>query len=399
MTTSTEQFERPEGGARQSLGVAVAGFGWMGRLHTQAYARVLHHFPQLPVAPQLVAVADEAPGRAEDAAAQFGFAITTRDWREVARDPRVTAVSIAAPNFLHREIGVGMAQAGKHIWIEKPVGLTTADARAVADAVEQAGVQGAVGFNYRNAPAVAAAREMIRAGELGTITHVRFRLFSDYAAHPQGALTWRYERERGGSGVLGDLASHAVDLAWYLLGDIEALVADTAIFLPERARATGPTAGHVLAAGGEMGPVENEDYVCSLLQFASGARGVLEASRVSVAEQNNYGFEIHGTKGAVFWDFRRMSELAVSLGAAYQDQAVTTVYVGPSHGEYAAFQPGSATSMSYDDLKVIEAYYFLRSIADGTPHGATLQDAVRSAAILDAMTQSAQSGGWVNIPM
>jgi hypothetical protein len=94
MTTSTEQFERPEGGARQSLGVAVAGFGWMGRLHTQAYARVLHHFPQLPVAPQLVAVADEAPGRAEDAAAQFGFAITTRDWREVARDPRVTAVSI-----------------------------------------------------------------------------------------------------------------------------------------------------------------------------------------------------------------------------------------------------------------------------------------------------------------
>jgi predicted dehydrogenase len=287
----------------------------------------------------------------------------------------------------------------KHIWIEKPVGLTTADARAVADAVEQAGVQGAVGFNYRNAPAVAAAREMIRAGELGTITHVRFRLFSDYAAHPQGALTWRYERERGGSGVLGDLASHGVDLAWYLLGDIEALVADTAIFLPERARATGPTAGHVLAAGGEMGPVENEDYVCSLLQFASGARGVLEASRVSVAEQNNYGFEIHGTKGAVFWDFRRMNELAVSLGAAYQNQAVTTVYVGPGHGEYAAFQPGSATSMSYDDLKVIEAYYFLRSIADGTPHGATLQDAVRSAATLDAMTQSAQSGGWVNIPM
>ena len=142
MSAITQRFERQEGAARHSLGVGVAGFGWMGRLHTQAYARVLHHFPQLPIAPELVAVADEAPGRAEEAAAQFGFVTTTRDWREVAADPRVTAVSIAAPNFLHREIGVGMAQAGKHIWIEKPVGLTTADARAVADAVKQAGVQG-----------------------------------------------------------------------------------------------------------------------------------------------------------------------------------------------------------------------------------------------------------------
>ena len=135
---------------REPLGVAVAGFGWMGRVHTQAYARVLHHFPQLPLAPRLAAVADEVPGRAEEAAGQFGFANSTRDWRDLATDPTVQAVSIAAPNFLHKEIGVAMAQAGKHIWIEKPVGLTTADARAVADAVKQAGVQGAVGFNYRN---------------------------------------------------------------------------------------------------------------------------------------------------------------------------------------------------------------------------------------------------------
>jgi predicted dehydrogenase len=383
--------------SRRPLGVAIAGFGWMGRVHTQAYSRVLHHFPQLGVAPRLVAVADEVPGRAEEAADQFGFTKPTRDWREVAADPDVAAVSIAAPNFLHREIGVAMARAGKHIWVEKPVGLTTDDARAVADAVTEAGVQGAVGFNYRNAPAVAAAKEMIDGDELGTITHVRFRLFSDYAAHPEGALTWRYERERGGSGVLGDLAAHGVDLARYLLGEIDSLVADTAVFLTERARPTGATAGHTRASGGEMGPVENEDYVSSLLRFASGARGVLEASRVSVGEQNNYGFEIHGTKGAVFWDFRRMNELGVSLGSTYQDQAVSTVFVGPAHGFYGAFQPGSATSMGYDDLKVIEAYNFLRSIADGTPHGTTLDDAVRSAAALDAMARSAETGAWAPV--
>jgi predicted dehydrogenase len=382
---------------RATLGVAVAGMGWMGRVHTQAYARVMHHFPGLPVRPELVAVADEAPGRAEEAAEQFGFATATRDWREVAADPRVQAVSITAPNFLHREMGVGMAQAGKHIWIEKPVGLTTEDARAVADAVEQAGVQGAVGFNYRNAPAVAAAREMIGSGELGSITHARFRFFSDYAAHPEGALTWRYERDRGGSGVLGDLAAHGVDLAWYLLGDIDSLVADTVTFLAERARPTGATAGHTRATGGEMGPVENADYVSALLRMNSGARLVLEASRIAVGEQNNYGFEVHGTRGAVFWDFRRMNELGVSVGAAYQDQPVCTVYVGPGHGEYAAFQPGAANAMGYDDLKVIEAYNFLRSVAEQTPHGTTLEDAVRSATALDAMARSAQSGTWEQI--
>ena len=381
----------------QALGVAVVGFGWMGRVHTQAYLRVPHHFPQLEVRPELVAVADEVPGRAEEAAARYGFTTATRDWREVAADPRVRAVSITAPNFLHREIGTAMAEAGRHIWIEKPVGLTTADARAVAEAVGRAGVQGTVGFNYRNAPAVAAARELIRSGEIGAVTHLRIRLLSDYAAHPDGALTWRYERGRGGSGVLGDLASHGVDLARHLVGEIGSLIADTAVFVPERARPAAATAGHVRAAGGELGAVENEDYVSCLLRFTSGARGVLEACRVSVGEQNNYGFEDHGTRGAGFWDFRRMGELGVSTGTAYQDQPVSTVFAGPGHGGYAAFQPGSATSMGYDDLKVIEAYHFLPSVAEGTPHGATLDDAVRSAAALDAMLSSAGRRAWVSL--
>ncbi|MGK3105310.1 Gfo/Idh/MocA family protein [Streptomyces sp. WAC05858] len=379
-----------------TLGVAVVGFGWMGRVHTQAYVRLPHHFPQLSVRPALVAVADEVPGRAEEAAGRYGFATAVRDWQEVAADPRIQAVSIAAPNFLHREIGIAMARAGKHIWIEKPVGLTADDARAVAAAVAEAGVQGAVGFNYRNAPAVQTARAMIGAGEIGTVTHARVRLFSDYAAHPEAALTWRYERARGGSGVLGDLASHGVDLARFLLGEIDTLTADTAVFVPERARPTGATAGHARATGGELGPVENEDYVSCLLRFASGARGVLEACRVSVGEQNTYGFEIHGTKGAVFWDFRRMGELGVSHGTAYQDQPVSTVYIGPGHGEYAAFQPGAANSMGYDDLKVIEAYQFVRSIAEGTAYGATLDDAVHSATVLDAMARSAERGTWVS---
>jgi predicted dehydrogenase len=152
----------PADDSAASLGVGVIGFGWMGRVHAQAYARLMHHFPELPLRPALVSVADEVPGRAEQAAAQFGFGTALRDWRDLVADP---------------------------------------------------GVQ--------------AARDLVLAGEIGAVTHVRIRLFSDYAAHPDGALTWRYERARGGNGVLGDLASHGVDLARYLLGEIEAMIADT----------------------------------------------------------------------------------------------------------------------------------------------------------------------------
>ncbi len=379
------------------LGVGVVGFGWMGKVHTLAYARWLHHYPVWALRPTLFGGADDVPGRAGQAAGQFGFERPAADWREVASDHRVQAVSITAPNFLHREIGLAMLGAGKHIWIEKPVGLTAEDARALRDAAATAGLIATVGFNYRNAPAVQAARSMIESGELGAVTHARVRLFADYGAHPDGALTWRYERARGGNGVLGDLGSHAVDLARFLIGDLQALVADTAIFVPERARPVSATAGHVRATGGELGPVENEDFMSCLVRFGNGARGVLEASRVAVGEQNSYGFEVHGTRGALFWDFREMGALRVSRGTEYQDQFVTKVWAGPGHGDFAAFQPGSAIPLSYDDLKVMEANGFVKSIASGMQQGPTLDDAVRSAEALDAVSRSAESGQWVTL--
>ena len=331
-------------GARTSgrIGVGVVGFGWMGKVHSQAYTRLPHHFPRLGLRADLVVVADDVPGRAEEAAAQFGFAAATTDWREVVADPRVQAVSVTIPNYLHREVGTAMADAGKHLWIEKPVGLTSDDARAVADAAARAGVQGTVGFNYRHAPAVAAARELIEAGAIGAVTHARFRFLSDYAADPESALTWRFSRRRGGDGVLGDLASHAVDLARYLVGEIAAVAADTAIFVPEPGRApNAATRGHVARGPVSHGKVENEDYVACLVRFASGARGVIEACRVAVGEQNAYGFEIHGRSGALWWDFRRMGELRVSRGDDHPGPArVRSSRSGPSHGTYAAFQPG-----------------------------------------------------------
>ncbi|GAA1006610.1 Gfo/Idh/MocA family oxidoreductase [Nocardiopsis tropica] len=385
------------GGALQPVRVAVIGMGWMGRVHAQAYTRVPHHYPQGPARPVLVAVADDVPGRAAEFADRFGAERAYTDWRDVLTDDDIDAVSVTVPNFLHREIGTAVLEAGKHLWIEKPVGLTADDARAVDEAARSRDLVTAVGFNYRNAPAVEAARTMIADGAIGTVTHARFRFFSDYAAHPDGALTWRYQRARGGNGVLGDLGSHGVDLVRFLLGDIDSLVADAAIFIPERSEPSGATSGHQLATGGVRGTVENEDYVGAQLRLASGARCVLEASRIAVGEQNSYGFEIHGTTGMIRWDYRRMGELETSLGATFQDQPVSTVYVGPGSGDFAAFQPGSANPMGYDDLKVIEAQRFMRSIVTGTPEGATAADAVRSARALDAMTESIAAGCWVTL--
>ncbi|WIM96962.1 Gfo/Idh/MocA family oxidoreductase [Actinoplanes oblitus] len=349
-----------------SIGIGVIGLGWMGRVHTQAYLRLPRHYPGLPV-PRLVAGADEVPGRA----AGFGFATVTTDWRDLLDDPRIDAVSVTAPNFLHREIGAAVAATGRHLWIEKPVGLSVADARAIVGTG-----QVSVGFNYRHAPAVQRARAILRAGEIGSVTHARFRFFSDYAAAPDAALTWRFERERGGNGVLGDLGAHAVDLVRHLLGEIDAVVAaDSAIFIPERPAPSGATTGHERGTG-PLRPVRNDDWFAALLRTAGGARVVVEASRVAAGEQNHYGFTVHGTRGMLSWDFRRMGEL-VADGR--------TIFAGPGDGEYAAFQPGAGIAMSYDDLKVIEAALFLRSITEGNPHGATLHDAIRAAEVLEAV--------------
>jgi predicted dehydrogenase len=380
------------------IGVGVVGFGWMGRVHTQAYTRVTQHFADLPRRARLVTVVDEVAPRGAEAAARFGFENSVTDWRALLDDPEIEAVSITAPNYAHRELGVAFAEAGKHIWIEKPVGVTAADAEAVAAAVHAAGVRSTVGFNYRNVPALEEAGRLIAAGAIGEVTHASIRMLGDYAADAAGAFTWRYELARAGHGVIGDLASHAVDLVRVLLGEIREVVADGEIFVRDRRRPSGVTTGHVRSEDGELVPVENEDWIAGLLRLESGARVTLEASRIAVGHQNDYGLRIHGTRGALEWDFRRMGELLVALGEHAQDLPLATRYVGPEAGRFAAFQPGAAIAMGYDDLKVIEAEAFLGSIAEGRSRGATIDDAVAMARVLDALAESVESRGWVTVP-
>lgn len=382
------------------VGVGIVGGGWMGHAHARGYSRLRHHYPDLGLVPRLVAVADPVEDQRRDQVGRYGFEREYADWQDLIADPDVDVVSVTTPTFLHAEVGAAVARAGKHLWIEKPVGLSAQETALVADAVEAAGVAGRVGFNYRLAPAVVRARSLIASGAIGDVTHARVRLLTDYAAHPGGVLSWRFESERGGDGVVGDLLSHGVDLVRYLLGDVDRVVADGSIFIPSRPIATGAGSHYAVAEGGPRGPVENLDHLGCLMRTVSGASVHLEGSRVAVGDQNNYGFEIRGTRGLVAWDFRRLGELAVSSGDDYANQPVTTAYVGPSDGDYGRFQPGAGIAMGYDDLKVIECADLLRAVAGEASSGlaATVGDALAASVVMEALRASADSGAWTPVP-
>jgi predicted dehydrogenase len=381
------------------LRIAVVGFGWMGQVHSRAYSRLLHHFPDAGLRPRLVAAADPEPARQQLATNAYGFERAEGGWEPVVTSDDVDAVSMCGPNYLHRDVATTAARAGKHVWVEKPAGRHLADTLEIAEAVVAGGVQSSVGFNYRNVPAVELARNLI-GSQIGRVETANVWLLSDYAAHPDGALSWRFDPELAGTGVLGDLASHGLDLIRYVLGeggDISEVVCDHATFIPQRPEPVGAVSHFSRATGGALGPVGNEDYISALLQYRSGARGYIESSRVAVGEQCTYGFEVRGERGAVAWDFRRMGELRLCLDQGYQEASWQTRYVGPGDGQLAAFQPGAGVAMGYDDLKVIEAERFVRSIAEGRPVGATIADAVVSARVIEALTRSHDERRWVTV--
>lgn len=381
----------------KDLRVGIVGFGWMGQVHARALSRLLQHYPDAPLRPRLVAVADNAPDdRTKRAAAAYGFEHQLTDWRELVTHPEVDLVCVTGPNFIHRDVAVEAAKAGKHLWVEKPAGRDSGETAEIVAAVEAAGVQAAAGFNYRNVPAVERAKQIVASGRIGTVEHTIVRFLADYSADPDAALSWRFQNQLSGSGVLGDLVSHAADLLRYVVTDIDEIVVDRATFIAQR-RAAVPGAMHYEKGTGAVGDVENEDYVNALFRLVDGSRGILESSRTAVGEQNTYGIEVHGTQGALAWDFRRMNELRVCSGADYLNSFYTTEYAGPGDGELSAFQPGTNNPIGFDDLKVIEARRLVESVATGMPVGATIHDALRAAQAVDAMITSSDERKWVSL--
>ena len=386
--------------ATRSIGIGLLGVGWMGEVHSTSYRRVPIHFPECGGRARLVVAADPVEERARAAAERLGYERWTTDWRDVLADPEVSAVSICAPNFLHREMAVAAAEAGKHFWGEKPLGALPEDTIAIAAAAEVADVRTIVGLNYRHPPAVQHAKRLLSEGALGEPNHFRMQFLASYSANPRGALSWRFSRELAGHGILSDLGSHAVDLAQFLLGPIVRTSATSAILIPERPKPPPGTGTHfsVVEGEAETGAVENEDWAAALVEFESGLRGTIELSRVIVGAEARYAFEANGSRGAVRWDFERMGELDVYLPLESGDAGYARVVMGPSHPDFARFQPGQGIAMGYDDLKVIEAYLFLQSVADGRQREPGVRAIASTARVLAAMARSFETGAWETVP-
>ena len=380
----------------RSVGIGIVGVGWMGRVHAASYRRVADHYPDCDGRATLVVAADEDADRARQAT-EMGFREWTLDWRDVITHGDVEAVSITAPNALHREVALAAAVAGKHVWIEKPVGRFPSETAEITEAVETAGVRSIVGFNYRHAPAVQHARKLVHSGALGVVDHFRSQWVAAYAASPLGALTWRFRREEAGLGILGDLGSHAVDLAQFLLGPISSVTARTETLVRERPLPAAAGTHFATVEGGELAPVENEDVVWSIVRFERGVSGTLEASRAAVGPQARYAFEVHGSCGALAWDFERMNELAVFLPLESGDAGYARVVMGPQHEPFGRFQPGPGLPMGFDDLKVVEAALFLQSIVDGEQREPGVLEALAAARVVAAMERSAASGSWERV--
>jgi predicted dehydrogenase len=380
-------------------GIGLISVGWMGKLHSRAYQALPLVYPELGIAPRLVHAADPAADRAQYARDVLGYDRAGPDYRAVLADPEVDVVSICAPNGLHREIGVAAARAGKPFWIEKPVGRDAAETAEVAAAARAAGVTTSIGYNYRHVPAVERIRELVAAGELGRITNVRAVFLNSYAAEPRGALSWRFRRDLAGSGALGDLLSHVVDLMQYVVAPItEVSSVLTTVHARRPVLPMGSGTHFAVISGGELGDVENDDYAAALVRFAPsspapGAVGTLEASRVAVGPQCGLSFEIYGTDGSASWNFEQMNEFRLCRGRG-PGHGYATILGSAQLGDYAHFQPGPGHSMSYDDLKVIEAKKFLVALGGGERLNSTIEDAHADAEVIAAAAASAADGAW-----
>ena len=379
------------------VGIGVVGMGWMGEAHSRAYRLVSDRFVERGISARLVVCADADEVRASAAKSRFGFERSTTDWREIVDDPAVEAISITAPNATHLAVIRAALERGKHVLCEKPVGRNPEETLQAAELARAAGTQITfVGYNYRWAPVVQHARDLIASGALGDLTHYRGRFLNGYASDPDGVLSWRFLSSQG-YGTLSDLLSHAIDMAHLLAGPIDELVGSRETFIRSRPLPR-PGGTHYDTAGPDdpRGEVTNEDYVGALVRFRGGARGTLEACRVITGSQCDLAFEVHGTKGALAWSFERMNELRYFRRDAGSptETGWTIELSGPAHPFHRSFNPGWGTGLGFDDLKVIEAGQFLQAVVSGVQGPPSFEDAAAVARVQQAIARSWDSRAW-----
>ena len=386
----------------QTLNVGLIGAGFMGKAHSLAYAAMPMFFWPAPAIPHRKVIAEVGDEVAAEAARRYGFESSTGDWRRVIDDPTIDVVDIATPNDSHCEIAVAAAEAGKHVLCEKPLARTADEARQMFEAVQRAGIVHMVAFNYRRTPAVALAKRYLEDGSLGRVLSFRGTYLQDWSADPNSPLSWRFQRSVAGSGALGDIGTHVLDIARYLVGEISGVSSILTTHVGERPLQQG--GADKLGAAEKLvdaprAAVDVDDELHTLLRFENGAIGSLEATRNAYGRNNFLTFEIHGELGSLYFDYERRDELQVCFAADAADRrGFRTVCTGPAHPYGDALWPIAALGIGYGETKIVECHDFCRAVVEGASASPDFADGYQIARICDAIVESASSGEWTDVP-
>lgn len=375
-----------------TLNIGLVGSGFMGRAHAQAFRAVGGVF-DLPLTPVLELLSERDEAVAAQAARALGFRRHTGDWRELVADPAVDVVAITTPNRLHAPIALAAIAAGKHVYCEKPLATTLADARAMAEAAEARGIVSLVGFNYLKNPMIALAREIVAGGEIGDVTGFRGIHAEDFMADPQSPFNWRCEADNAG-GALADLGSHIVSMARYLVGDIQAVAGRLHTVHRERP---------VSAGKAETRSVTVDDQAHALVEFANGATGTITASWIAQGRKMQLAFELVGTKGSLAFTQERFNELRLyKTGGAKGREGYSLITAGPEHRDYGAFCPAPGHQIGFNDLKTIEVKTLIEAIGAVRAGGKAavypdFREAYEVERVAEAIHVSARERRWIEV--
>lgn len=369
--------------------VGLIGTGYIGRCHAIAYAQAPTVFP-LEAELVLEYLAEITPELAQQKAQEFGFNRSTGDWRDVVSDPNVDVVDICTPNFLHKEIALAAIANGKHVYSEKPLALTAADAKIMYEAAEKAGVKTLVGFNYIKNPTTQLAREIIERGEIGEVIHFYGTHNEDYLASDKTPLDWHCVREKAGLGALGDLAAHIVQMSQYLVGsDIEKVIGDMETVIKDR-----PNPKNLA----ERLPVENEDQATAMVRFANGCMGTIETSRIACGRKMGLSYVITGTKGTITYTQERMAELKLYIhDEDPARQGFKTILTGPLHPDYKNFCVSAGHGIGFNDQKTVEIRDLVNGLANNRNMYPDFEEGFKVSRVLDAIAQSCEEKRWINV--
>jgi len=389
----------------REIGVGMVGYAFMGAAHSQAWRNVSRFF-SLPLVPRMNAIGGRDAAKLERAAKRFGWASTETDWRRLVQRDDVDLVDVCTPGSSHAEIAIAALRAGKHVLCEKPLANTLAEAEEMTREAERAaegGVRAMVGFNYRRVPAIALARQMIAGGRLGTIRHVRAVYLQDWIVDPEFPLVWRLRAEEAGSGAIGDIGAHIVDLAQHLLGErIAGVSALTETFIKERPLPAGIVDGGLRATSANgRGAVTVDDAVVFIARFSGGALATFEATRFATGRKNALRLEINGESGSLVFELEALNELQFfdRTGSA-QTQGFTRILVTePDHPYMAAWWPPGHL-IGYEHSFTHEVYDLLEAIAANRDPAPSFRDGLQVQRVLDAVARSAAANAiWTTVPL